>query len=265
MDISLHVTSVNRTAAYSAPEAMTGVVSKASDWWSVGVIVMELLQGTQPFAGLDERAINFALVMRGITVPKEIPTEWQSLLKGLLTRDHAKRWNEIQIGQWLDGKTNIPVYYNEATAIPVARIRKNRPCQFLKTDYFEPGELALAMAQQWDEAVKRFERGIISEWLKKEVQNADLASLLIDIQEDSSLDAEQKLSVCLLAMNDQLPLSWRGEVINQDWMATHPAIGVELLKSGISSWLKRIRQDAWLEKLKRALFRVAIQNQEPMR
>jgi TPR repeat protein/serine/threonine protein kinase len=251
MDISLHVTSVNRTAAYSAPEAMTGVVSKASDWWSVGVMVMEMLQGAQPFAGLDERAINFALVMRGITVPKEIPTEWQSLLKGLLTRDHAKRWNELQIGQWLDGRTNIPVYYNDATATPVMRIRKNRPCQFLKTDYFEPAELALAMAQQWDEAVKRFERGIISEWLKKEVQNADLASLLIDIQEDSSLDAEQKLSVCLLAMNDQLPLSWRGEVVNQDWMATHPAIGVAFLKSGISTWLKTIRQDAWLEELKR--------------
>jgi hypothetical protein len=146
--------------------------------------------------------------MRGITVPKEIPTEWQSLLKGLLTRDHAKRWNELQIGQWLDGRTNIPVYYNDATATPVMRIRKNRPCQFLKTDYFEPAELALAMAQQWDEAVKRFERGIISEWLKKEVQNADLASLLIDIQEDSSLDAEQKLSVCLLARSS-IRTGWR--------------------------------------------------------
>jgi len=254
MDISLHVTSVNRTAAYSAPEAMTGVVSKASDWWSVGVMVMELLQGAQPFAGLDERAVNFALVMRGIAVPKAIPTEWQSLLKGLLTRDHAKRWNEVQIGQWLDGKTNIPIYYNEATAAPVVRIRKNRPCQFLKTDYFEPGELALAMAQQWDEAAKRFERGIIADWIRKDVQNADLASLLIDVQEDACLNSDQKLSVALLAMNDQLPLSWRGEVVNQDWMATHPEIGIQFLNSDLSSWLKRLRQDAWLEELKERYF-----------
>ena len=65
MDISLHVTTVNRTAAYSAPEAMTGVVSKASDWWSVGVISLELLIGRHPFAGLDERAVNFQLVTRG--------------------------------------------------------------------------------------------------------------------------------------------------------------------------------------------------------
>jgi hypothetical protein len=229
---------------------MTGVVSKASDWWSVGVIMMELLQGIQPFDGLDERAINFALVMRGIIVPKEVPTDWQTLLKGLLTRDHAKRWNEVQIRQWLQGKGNIPVYYNEATETPVVRIRKHRPCQFLKTDYFEPADLAMAMAEQWDEAAKRFERGIISEWIKKEVQNADLASLLIDVQEDASLNTDQKLSVALLAMNDEFPLSWRGEVVNQDWMAAHPEIGVQFLKSDLSSWLKRLRQETWLEELK---------------
>ena len=47
-DLSLHLTSVNRTAAYCAPEALTGVVAKASDWWSVGVIMIELLSGSIP-------------------------------------------------------------------------------------------------------------------------------------------------------------------------------------------------------------------------
>src|ERR1700693_3743516 len=85
--ISPHATSVNRTAAYSSPEALTGVVSRASDWWSIGVILLELLTGKHPFAGIGELAVNYALVMRGIAVPDDLPSGWGMLIRGLLTRD----------------------------------------------------------------------------------------------------------------------------------------------------------------------------------
>src|SRR5207247_484187 len=90
-DGALHLTNVNRTAAYGAPEALTGVLATASDWWSVGVIVIELLSGGHPFAGLSEHAVNFQLVSKGISVPQAIALSSRPLVKGLLTRAHVMR------------------------------------------------------------------------------------------------------------------------------------------------------------------------------
>jgi hypothetical protein len=251
MDISLHVTSISRTAAYSAPEAMTGVVSKASDWWSVGVMVMELLQGAQPFAGLDERAINFALVMRGIAVPKEVPTEWQSLLKGLLTRDYAKRWNEVQIRQWLEGKTNIPVHYETNSPNQGTDEHRHRPYKFLGKDYFEPQELAVALAENWDEAVKQFGRRMVTDWVSGQLSDQQLANVLMDIAEDENLNGEQKLAAGLVAMNEQLPLTWRGEVLNREWLIANAVGAVEILESSLMDWMVRLRKDAQLKGLQK--------------
>ena len=251
MDMSLHVTSVSRTAAYSAPEAMTGVVSKASDWWSVGVMVMELLQGAQPFAGLDERAVNFALVMRGIAVPKEVPAAWQSLLKGLLTRDHAKRWNEVQIRQWLEGKKNIPVHYETDSPNQATAEHRHRPYKFLGKDYFEPQELAVALAENWDEAVKQFARRMVTDWVSGQLSDQQLANVLMDIAEDKSLNGEQKLAAGLVAMNEQLPLTWRGGVLNREWLVSNAAEALEILESGLAAWMMRLRQDNQLKGLQK--------------
>ncbi|MBM3804074.1 MAG: serine/threonine-protein kinase, partial [Acidimicrobiia bacterium] len=110
-EAAMHLTSANRTASYSAPEALTGVVSKASDWWSVGVMVLELLKGVHPLAGLSEQVINFQLVSKGIAVPKDLGADWAELLKGLLTRDHEKRWGGAQVQQWLAGQRNQATHY----------------------------------------------------------------------------------------------------------------------------------------------------------
>jgi hypothetical protein len=44
------------------------------------------------FAGVHDRAFLLHLVTRGVAVPEDIEPGWQELLKGLLTRDHTKRW-----------------------------------------------------------------------------------------------------------------------------------------------------------------------------
>ncbi|MGO8697198.1 MAG: protein kinase domain-containing protein [Limisphaerales bacterium] len=251
MDISLHVTSVSRTAAYSAPEAMTGVVSKASDWWSVGIISLELLTGRHPFRGLDERAVNFALVMRGITVPKEIPAAWQSLLKGLLTRDHAKRWGAEQVQQWMAGKKNIPVHYEAELPHQGTTQQRHRPYKLLGKDYFDPQELAVGLAENWDEAVKQFGRRMVTDWVSGQLSDQQLANVLMDIAEDKNLNGEQKLAAGLVAMNEQLPLTWRGSVLNREWLIANATGAVEIFESGLMDWMVRLRKDGQLKGLQK--------------
>ena len=101
------------TIYYIAPEEISNYFGKEIDWWHVGVIIYELLTGKNPFAKLSEHTVINILTTKGIEIPSKIPEKYQILLRGLLTRDYEKRWSYNQIQEWLKGKKNIPVYYEE--------------------------------------------------------------------------------------------------------------------------------------------------------
>ena len=251
-ELSQHMTSVSRTAAYAAPEALQGTVSKASDWWSVGVMLAELVTGRHPYAGLDEHAINFQIVTRGVPILAEVPERWRPLLQGLLTRDPAKRWGLVEVRQWLEGATNIPVHV-EAPLTPAGAgaTATHRPYKFGGKEYYEAAALGEALAKQWDEAVKHLGRGYIAKWVEEEIRDASLASALADVVEDKQLDPEQRLAVALLAMAPQLPLTWRGDLITREWTQLNAPQAKRLLNSNVPQWLERLRSECWLSDLDR--------------
>jgi len=83
------LTTVKGTYAYFAPEAISGYIGKESDYFSFGMVLLSLLD-KNPFNSLDNAVIINTLVTKNIPIPSTIKSNYQALLKGLLTRDPKK-------------------------------------------------------------------------------------------------------------------------------------------------------------------------------
>jgi len=97
------------------------------------------------------------------------------------------------------------------------------------------------LSENWTEGVKQFGRGLITDWVKIDYRDQGLASDLADIAENKELYTEQKLSVVLLVMDDELPLFWKGEVVTPQWLAANPEEAVELCHSNLPQLFDRHR------------------------
>lgn len=97
------------TVEYMAPEIILGKGhDKAADWWSVGVLLYEMLTGKPPFIGGNRYKIQQKIIKDKIKLPQYLSSEAHSLLKGLLQKDASKRLGcgpvggeEVKLHKWL--------------------------------------------------------------------------------------------------------------------------------------------------------------------
>ncbi|KAM6581974.1 hypothetical protein CsatB_008976 [Cannabis sativa] len=96
------------TDEYMAPEIVQGRDhDKAADWWSVGILLFEMLTGQPPFTGGNKYKIHQKIVKEKIKLPAFLSSEAHSLLKGLLKKDPRMRLgsgpnggNDIKRHKW---------------------------------------------------------------------------------------------------------------------------------------------------------------------
>lgn len=98
----------SRTPAYAPPEASFGRVTNAWDWWSLGMIVRQLVTGAPPFAGMTLEEVQRALLEQDIDLRQMPEGPLLTLCRGLLIRDPARRWGARQVLSWLDGEVQAP-------------------------------------------------------------------------------------------------------------------------------------------------------------
>jgi len=80
------------TPEYLAPEIIKGKGhSKPVDWWSLGILIYEMLVGLPPFYSENMNEMYELILKAPLKFPSFVPNEAQSLLKGLLERDETKR------------------------------------------------------------------------------------------------------------------------------------------------------------------------------
>ncbi|NUP10463.1 MAG: serine/threonine protein kinase [Polyangiaceae bacterium] len=77
--------------AYAAPEQLFGeAIGPPTDWWALGVVAYEMLSAKRPFEGTT-RVQMARNVAGGLVPPIDVSHELLDWIRGLLTRDPAKR------------------------------------------------------------------------------------------------------------------------------------------------------------------------------
>ncbi|WP_433477213.1 protein kinase domain-containing protein [Spirillospora sp. CA-142024] len=147
LDQSVVFASSSRTLAYAAPESLSGQVSPARDWWSLGMIVRELATGRAPFQGLSETVVVDHLATRPVRADDVPDPRLRLLCQGLLTRDPRRRWTGEQVQAWLDGGS--PQVAEET-------VPAGGGLPFRGRRYTDRGELARALVENWDHAAQYF-------------------------------------------------------------------------------------------------------------
>ena len=247
-DFDLESVAPLRLTRYSAPESIVGAVSAASDWWSLGMILLEQATAGACFTGVDDRAFQLHVVTRGVDVPAELDPALRLLLRGLLTRDPLKRWSWPQVQAWLAGE---PVEASESGA--ASSEESQGPTLRLQEKVFSRPELfalAAAEAQNWEEARTLTLRGAVSTWLEERGADPKLRSQVRQLASDEALSEDFRHALVLMAMNPSLPLTWMGDIVTPAWLLMHPEEGYALVTGKVSRHLEQMGREPWLVRMR---------------
>ncbi|PTM39383.1 uncharacterized protein DUF4011 [Bosea sp. 124] len=253
-DYDLDVVSPLETTRYTAPEALAGGVAAASDWWSLGIILLELMTGGECFGGADDQSFLINVLTNGAPIPEGLPPDVEVLLRGLLSLDRRTRWAWPEAQRWIAG--DIPdapaaTRVSEATdarrAIVLGGVRHAGPRAFA---------LAAAEAQRWEEAKALLERGELSTWAEEAGLDAALRRSLRAIIALEDVSPDIRLALALKAMNPLMPLVVRGEIVTPGWLLEHLDEGYALITGPVPERLEREGSEGWLGRLQRREARV---------
>ena len=87
------------TPEYLAPEILLNKGhGKPVDWWTLGIILYEMLVGSDPFGDEDPMKTYQKILKGKINYPKDMNKDAKSLIKHLLTQDTSKRYGCLKNG-----------------------------------------------------------------------------------------------------------------------------------------------------------------------
>jgi hypothetical protein len=248
-DFDLDIVSPLKITRYTAPEAVAGGVAAASDWWSLGMLLLEQVTRGNCFAGADDQAFLISVLTNGAPIPDGLDPEIDHLLRGLLARDRRERWGWQEVRRWLDG--DPPVLPRSSAATDGKE--SGRAIMLAGRRHGNLARLALAAAQPeaWDEARVLFLHGELLTWMEETGVDAVLRADMRRIQALADTSEDMRLAVALKTMNPSMPLVVRGEIVTPGWLLDHPEAGYALIAGPVPALLEDRDSELWLARLQR--------------
>ncbi|CAH1387714.1 AAA domain-containing protein [Candidatus Nitrotoga sp. M5] len=248
-DFDLDIVAPLELTRYTAPEAVAGAVAAASDWWSLGMIILEQITRGECFRGINDRAYLIHIIANGVSLPGNLDSSIKLLLRGLLARDRHQRWRWEQVQAWLDGDPVTAPPESAQTEVDSTGSSIGLGGQH----YRQPALFALAAAesQHWEEARNHLVRGVIVTWAQEVQLSPKLLAGLRRVGQHESLDENFRLMLALKLLNPEMPLIHKGEIVTPRWLLDHPIEGYDLIAGAVPDLLDELHMETWLSLLKR--------------
>lgn len=238
---------------YTAPECLAGAVTPAADWWSLGIVLLERLTKGVCFEGINDQAYLMSVVAHGVELPAGIPEEFALLLRGLLFRDRAKRWQWTEVDAWLRGEPMA------APSEPQARDNIDVLGFVLGgRTYRRPALYALAAAQpeHWAEAREQLVDGQVTTWLEDMKGGERMRAALRTMLRRENVDDDTRLAIALKVLNQDMPLVLSGQIVTPNWLLAFPQEGYRLISGEAPDLLQQLGFESWLVSLRQRLNQV---------
>ncbi|KAJ2299220.1 serine/threonine protein kinase, AGC, partial [Coemansia sp. RSA 2704] len=138
------------TEEYIAPEVIKGVGhSSAVDWWTLGILIFEMLFGSTPFKGSNRNATFRNILKSDIVFPQPpthqaVSAQCKALVRRLLTKSDKKRLGsragaaDVKQHPWFKSITWALLRNRTPPILPLADPQKQQLLQFALT--YEPSQ-----------------------------------------------------------------------------------------------------------------------------
>jgi len=212
-----------------------GAGSTAQDLYALGVLVLHLLSGKLPCAGLTEEKIVEDKIKRGsfyaLVSEQRVPTGLSELLRGLLVDEPQARWRLGDIQMWLDGR-------RMTTKQAPPTIRAQRGFEIEGEECETARHLALVLDMQQPEAAGRILRGQNFEtWITRTLgdkQVVEAINTAFSTRSESAAGAAgqsaQLVSRVLMALDPPAPIRFRDAATAVDGIGA--LLAVTMLNGG---------------------------------
>lgn len=250
-DFDLDVVAPLETTRYMAPEAIAGGVAAASDWWSLGMILLEITTGGACFDGINSQAFLINVLTNGTDIPSDLEPEVRRLLLGLLARDHRTRWQWEQVRTWADGQ-DAPLPPEATLPSPSGDSDLHASITLGGRSYAKSSAYALAAAEptNWDEARNQAVRGITAAWAEDAKLASDVQAAIRRLAHTEGLSDDLRLSLTLKILHPAMPLVVKGNIVTPGWLLDHPDEGTQLVFGAATEFLSRLGAEEWLQRLR---------------
>ena len=221
-DMSKKATRLGGTPMYQSPESFSSVADETTgerrvilgpptDWWGLGMILLEIASGSHPFKNLSPNVIGYSLVTEAVSIPDKLDEGQKELLHGLLTRNPAKRWSWEQVSRWLKGERGIPHFFEETAE---REDSSKHPLTFMHQKYRTLEEVVAAFTrdeESWKRGREFLLRGNVRQWLESNLDfdtALDLDNALADIS-----DSDEKLFSFINTYGRNIPFVFGGHAV----------------------------------------------------
>jgi serine/threonine protein kinase len=241
LDVTQRFTGVARTLPYASPESLSGVIDFKSDYWAMGMIILEGALGKHPFAGLSEAVVMHHLTTRNVDISTVPDSNVRKLLRGLLQRDPALRWGENEIQRWLNNDSSLAEPAEHATVSDF-----KEPYHLGTEICYKPEQLAVALARNWKAGLADISNGQLLAWFREVQRDQNVVRLLLEMRSQASLSLNVQLLRLILQLAPGIPPVWQGETIELSTILTYANKALKG-ESDAAYWLDSLYKHGVLE------------------